>query len=126
MGAMAAGNTGNKKIPTKSGGVNIPEAAFQPTNRPTECRSHKGENPLWAAGAKTSSRQYAFVRQTTPHFGGTSRKVFYSVRAYHTSKTKKSKEVFQNTDNILSNKRHQRLSNNALGQHLSISAGRNL
>ena len=26
----------------------------------------------------------AFVRQTTPHFGGTSREVFYSVRGYHT------------------------------------------
>ena len=29
----------------------------RPTNCPTEYRSHKGEDPLWAAGAKSSSRK---------------------------------------------------------------------
>ena len=33
----------------------------------------------------------AFVRQTTPHFGGTSREGLYSVRGYHTPKEGKSK-----------------------------------
>ena len=36
----------------------------------------------------------AFVRQTTPHFGGTSREVSYSVRAYHTLWGEKSKYLF--------------------------------
>ena len=36
----------------------------------------------------------AFVRQTTPHFGGTSREGLYSVRAYHTLRKGKSKYLF--------------------------------
>ena len=37
----------------------------------------------------------AFVRQTTPHFGGTSREGLYSVRPYHTPWEGKCKELFQ-------------------------------
>lgn len=37
----------------------------------------------------------AFVRQTTPHFGGTSREGLYSVRAYHTPWKVKSKYLFE-------------------------------
>ena len=44
------------------------------------------ENPIAAE---------AFVRQTTPHFGGTSREVFYSVLAYHTPSGRKSKYLFE-------------------------------
>ena len=44
------------------------------------------ENPIAAE---------AFVRQTTPHFGGTSREVFYSVRRYHTPSGRKSKYLFE-------------------------------
>ena len=44
------------------------------------------ENPIAAK---------AFVRQTTPHFGGTSREVFYSVRRYHTPLRGKCKYLFE-------------------------------
>ena len=37
----------------------------------------------------------AFVRQTTPHFGGTLREGLYSVRAYHTPWGAKSKYLFK-------------------------------
>ncbi len=47
-----------------------------------------------AAGADTLSRAKPFVRHSTPHFDGTSRKVSYSVRRYHTTADKKSKYLF--------------------------------
>ena len=50
---------------------------------------------MWAAGAEISSRTMSFVCQTTPHFGSTSREVSYSVRAYHTINTGKSKSLFR-------------------------------
>jgi hypothetical protein len=41
------------------------------------------------------AEKISFVRQTTPHFGGTSREGFYSVRAYHTPWKAKSKYLFE-------------------------------
>ncbi len=37
-----------------------------------------------AAGAKILSRTVSFVRLSTPHIDGTSRRIFYSVLLYHT------------------------------------------
>ena len=47
-----------------------------------------------AAGAKTPSRIKSFVCHTTPHSDSTSRRVSYSVRAYHTRLQPKCKYFF--------------------------------
>ena len=52
MGATAAKDSENKNPPQKSEGVNFSKAAFQPTNCPTEFRSHKGEDPFMGSGCK--------------------------------------------------------------------------
>ena len=91
MGATAAKDSGYKKSPTNCEGVIFPKQRFsRPIARPSIALikeiiqygqrvrdPHRGKN--------------AFVRQTTPHFGGTSREGLYSVRAYHTPWGGKSK-----------------------------------
>ena len=56
-----------------------------------------------AAGAEISSRTKSFVRQTTPHFDGTSREVSYSVPPHHTLSQNKSKYFFTDFPIIFTN-----------------------
>ena len=61
--------------------------SIQPSG-PTEypCYIKEDNRPYATAGADVPSQGKAFVRRTTPHYGGTSRGTSYSVRRYSTPK----------------------------------------
>ena len=91
MGAMAAKDSGNKKSPQKCGESYFQKQRFsRPIARPSIAlikeKIHYGQRVRDPHRGKN-----AFVRQTTPHFGGTSREGLYSVRPYHTPWGEKSK-----------------------------------
>ena len=94
MGAMAAKTLKNKNPHKNCEGVNFPKQHFsRPIARPSVAlikeKIHYGQRVRDPHRGKN-----AFVRQTTPHFGGTSREGLYSVRAYHTLRKGKSKYLF--------------------------------
>jgi hypothetical protein len=91
MGAMAAKTCGNKKSPQKVGEFYFRKQRFsRPIARPSFALIK--ENIHYGQRVRDPHRgKNAFVRQTTPHFGGTLREGLYSVRGYHTPWGGKSK-----------------------------------
>ena len=69
--------------------------SIQPSG-PTEypCYIKEDNRPYATAGADVPSQGKAFVRRTTPHYGGTSRGTSYSVRRYSTPYSVICKSLF--------------------------------